>query len=497
MSTSAGDGSQRTAPVLPNVIFFTDNGHGLGHLTRLMAVARKAGGEFNPVFLTMSLGFPLLEEFGFRFEYFPSYMILDMSRARWDPLLLSRLTELVEATKARSVVVDHISPPRSFGWLRDRLDTVDFIWCRRGLWKEDRNREGVIRAREFDLVVEPADIAAPLDSGFTSEYRRGVRSVPPIVLVEPQDLLPRHEAREALDVPTNATAVLIQLTDSDPETLEHMIAHTRSVIAERVNGELSCFAPLHPLHGGGLSDIAGVAMKPIYPVARYLKAFDGVVSTAGYNSFHEVIISGVPAVFVPRATNSVDDQERRARFAELCGRAYWAPSVEAEEFRDAIHCMLEPDEPDIAAETARGLGPMNGAGALARIVSDRISGRRDQQGLRLKSVTQPPGRNWQYSHLKGDADVVLVEAFATTEASLRSALESLGAHEGQGNELPVVMADDTHADLLISLGVPFETVMREADWSTVDSGLAYRAYIDQRTSRAYQRYGASRTLRLV
>ena len=485
---------------VPNIIFFTDNGHGLGHLTRMMAVAKHAAGRFNPVFLTMSLGFPLLRDAGLCVEYFPSYTTLGISRRRWDPLLYSRLTELVQSTDARAVVVDHVNPALSFGWLRERKPEVDFVWSRRGLWKEGRNRDGIERAAEFDLVIEPGDLAGPVDRGLTADYRRGAVSIPPVVLVEPADLISREEARAALEIPQSATAVLIQLTDSDPATLESMIRQTHAVLTDVVGAdELFCFSPLHPLHKGQISTVEGVEMRPIYPVARYLNGFDGVVSTAGYNSFHEVAVSGVPAVFVPRSTNSIDDQGLRARFAELCGRAFWSPSVDNGRLPAAVRRMLDPGEGLIAADTARRLGSTNGAAQFATILADRA--RRSGAKLdrpRPGPTSNPPGRRWTYAYLKGEAEVVLIDALGMTDVQLRSQINSEGCFHGvRPDALPVVMAHEANADLLTSVGIPFETVMSELDWERICPGRPYSAYLTARFESGVDRYGASSILELA
>jgi hypothetical protein len=57
------------------------------------------------------------------------------------------------------------------------------------------------------------------------------------------------------------------------------------------------------------------------PIAPYYKAFDVLVSAAGYNSFHEILAAGVPAVFVPQEDAGRDQQIQRAQFAADKGLA--------------------------------------------------------------------------------------------------------------------------------------------------------------------------------
>jgi hypothetical protein len=111
-------------------------------------------------------------------------------------------------------------------------------------------------------------------------------------------------------------------------------------------------------------------MRPVYPLARYLRAFDGVVSTAGYNSLHEVVASGLAAVVVARETDSLDDQARRARYLDLCGRAFYAEAVDAPEFEAAVGRMLAPGEAAVAAAVTEELGPYDGSTAFADILAE-------------------------------------------------------------------------------------------------------------------------------
>ena len=48
-------------------------------------------------------------------------------------------------------------------------------------------------------------------------------------------------------------------------------------------------------------------------------AFDLGVSAAGYNSFHENILGGVPTLFVPNEAEEMDLQAVRARYADRNG----------------------------------------------------------------------------------------------------------------------------------------------------------------------------------
>ena len=59
--------------------------------------------------------------------------------------------------------------------------------------------------------------------------------------------------------------------------------------------------------------------RSLYPVSDYLGAIDLMVTNAGYNSFHECVYGGVPAIFVPNESPEMDDQHLRATYAYASG----------------------------------------------------------------------------------------------------------------------------------------------------------------------------------
>ena len=127
MSNSVG---RPTTSASPNVLFITGNGHGLGHLTRMLAVANRSAGRFRPVFLTSSQAYPLVRDFGYAVEYLPSYLKLGMTRVEWEPLFGSRVSGSITNIEPRAVIIDHINPPTSLLQVRAECEGIDFIWSR-------------------------------------------------------------------------------------------------------------------------------------------------------------------------------------------------------------------------------------------------------------------------------------------------------------------------------------------------------------------------------
>jgi UDP-N-acetylglucosamine:LPS N-acetylglucosamine transferase len=110
-------------------------------------------------------------------------------------------------------------------------------------------------------------------------------------------------------------------------------------------------------------------------VSRHYRAFDFVVSAAGYNAFHELIRFAVPALFVPMR-RELDDQAARARHAEHAGLALACEGPGSDRLESLLDEMLEPGRRERMAARARNLAIANGAEEAARLLSRLASGDR-------------------------------------------------------------------------------------------------------------------------
>jgi hypothetical protein len=487
----------RSAPVSapPRVLFLTDNGHGLGHLTRMLAVARRAHGRFTPVFLTLSEAYPVLRDHGIPAEYAPSAPRLGLRRAPWQALFGPRLLATLRRIQPRLAVIDHVGPPDALGTIRRDASGFEIVWSRRGLWREGRNLARLDLAGAFDHVVEPLDLAAPIDHGIAATRRRGLTSVPPITLFTPDELLERAKARAALGLPGAGRAVLLQLSDSDPARLTELIGRAAAVVHEVVgdDGPVHLFAPQHVLHRDTLESVPGVQMRPVYPVAGHLRAFDGVISTAGYNSFHEVVASGVPAVFVARDSATLDDQRRRAEFAELCGRAGFAEGVGAPGFRAAVARMLRTREAAVASAVTAELGHLNGAQRFADLLAERVAALADRP-LTLPERLPPDDQHtpalqtmrsgWALPpRADATASRVVVVAIDHDEPATLALTQQLAELQQRRDVKPVLLASSAaHPAAFDAWGLQFETAMTRDEWDGLATDLRYEDYLRARVA---------------
>ncbi len=300
------------------LLFVSQNGTGVGHVVRLLSIARRLADRYDCLFLTMSQAVPFISAFGFHAEYFPSAVYSGVSYTDWIHWLRLKVDLMIDAWNIRAIVFDGNVPYAAVAEAAAARPDVSSVWIRRGMWpdsEEDRKR---LRTQTyFNMVIEPRDFAEELDIGPTRPLRDTVRLVPPIHLLDDAEIMSRSEACATLGLDTDATNVLVQLgsgnnrdTQSVISRIERTIGSMRRVQIYNLRWPISDMPPI-PLPN--VHDLA------VFPVARFYAAFDFSVAAAGYNTAHEVLNHRLPTLFVPNTTEGMDNQRGRADFSAALG----------------------------------------------------------------------------------------------------------------------------------------------------------------------------------
>ncbi|QSZ49900.1 hypothetical protein AYX22_16780 [Arthrobacter sp. D5-1] len=309
---SAEEVSASEAMGLRRVLFLTSNGAGMGHLTRLLAIARASNKErVEPFFLSLSQGVPVVAAQGFPFEYIASSGAMAMPAPEWNEYLLERLRQSVRVLRPAAIVFDGTVPYVGLVKFLQESDLVK-VWIRRGMWKKDASGKSLSRESNFDLVIEPGEYAHDYDEGPTSS-RDGQLLVNPITVLEAEETLSREDARAHMGMAPDEKSVLLT-----------MGAGNINDIGDIQDAILQCFARSHPewqvyVTKPPIAESIGKSSLNVletYPLARIARAFDFAISAAGYNSFHEWTSMQIPTLWIPNEQTSVDDQLGRARWAQ-------------------------------------------------------------------------------------------------------------------------------------------------------------------------------------
>jgi UDP:flavonoid glycosyltransferase YjiC (YdhE family) len=337
---------------LPCILFFNVNGSGMGHLNRCLSYARRLRGRARPVFFSLASAIELIEEMGFEADYFVSPYWSTNSTFAWNSELAVRFGMMLERVRPDVIVFDGTWPFQGFLAACETFGSPSLVWSNRGLLKEGSKVVPVDESL-FALMIQPGELGAreseaPLEGGGTRAL------VPPVCVLEDDELLDRAAAREALNLPQDSRLVLFAL---GPGNLKDVAGIGHGLIRVFEAAGFKMVWVRAPISVRDVELPAGVMPLTVYPLARYLRAFDAFVGAAGYNTSCELVQAGVPALLVPNA-QLADDQVRRAHMVADAMLAV-VSACETDEEREAAVGKLLGMLNDTPAK--RAAFPMNGA----------------------------------------------------------------------------------------------------------------------------------------
>jgi len=322
---------------LPRILFFNINGSGLGHLSRCLAYARRMQSRARPFFFSLASAVEVIHDMGFEADYFVSPFWSRSHINAWNRELAVRVGLMLEEVRPAAVVFDGTWPFHGFMDACDVYGVPLRVWSNRGLHRKDFDPVPV-KESAFDLVIQPGEIGA----GFAIERaQRPGRKVttPPVTLLRTDELMNRDEARDALGLKRDGRYALFSL---GPGNLKDVSDIARGLIAEmRDQGFIIVWARA-PISVRDVPLPDDVVPVSLFPLVRYMRAFDVFAGAAGYNTCCEVIQSGVPSLLIPN-TQVADDQARRAGMVSRYAPVVVSPCESTEERSEAVLRLLEID----------------------------------------------------------------------------------------------------------------------------------------------------------
>jgi predicted glycosyltransferase len=353
-------------------MFVASNGVGIGHVSRLLAIARRFDKQKPIVFVTSAQAVGAIERLGYRAEYLPSAGYVGGDFEQWDRWFRYELETLIESYDPDLVVYDGNNP--SHGLVRAVTSRRDcrLAWVRRGLWGT-LSSPFIDNAAWFDLIVEPGEIDGQPDNGVTAKRRGEATQVPPARLLDEAELLSRGDAAKLLGLDPSRPAVLIQLGagfNRDVVTLiDRLVAALRQApqlqicVADWINGLQS------------ISYWPDVTYVRGYPLSQYFRAFDFSIAAAGYNTFHEIMAFGLPTIFIPNRHPTMDDQAGRAEHAQSLQAAFELHESDLEDLPDLIALLMDGKARDFLVVNGAKLKQENGAALAASLLARTVEAR--------------------------------------------------------------------------------------------------------------------------
>ncbi len=357
----------------PRLLFYAVNGLGLGHVTRLLSIARKVR-DIEPhceiVFLTSSEADNVIYQEGFAAFKIPSRNIRLSSGIR--PVTYARMVQtvtmnLVASLHPHLLVVDTFPA----GMIQELLPCLRWDLRKAFVYREQRSSVAADPVFQNTLKLYDLCIVPHLKTDVKMIIPEGLEVVwaGPIIIRDNTETLSRAEGRKRLGAPSDIPLFYVTFGgggDTEANGVREKIISNLAGL-DTPQGKLHLAVTNGPLHRGDIP--RGPYIIPVfdYPIAEIYPAFDGAVSAAGYNTVMELMHHKIPAIFIP-FERQVDDQELRSKWALEHKAGILIDFNNREELIQAALEILDPNVSQSMRHNAGELVPENGAMNAAQAI---------------------------------------------------------------------------------------------------------------------------------
>jgi hypothetical protein len=350
------------------VLFVATNGQGLGHITRLMAIAERMTADIEPIFFTRSAGSALIHQRGHATDYIPWSVNMGITNETWNKAYAQELLAAIESLDITAVVFDGTYPFSGLLAIQSVRPDIVWVWIRRGLWVNGQQLDETL-AQRFHMVVQPGELALDEDYGPTSRISGPVHKVSTILLTDPHARLDRERASARLGADSSKLTAAIQLGSQQNFDYERL---PEVLVKELIARNLQVLRIRNPLARPPDNEWPGVSTCSVYPLATCMSAIDLMITNASYNSFHECVYGGVPTIFVPNESPEMDDQHLRAAYADAAGLGLRLRAAELGRVGQTIDVALSDDFRTELRRRSSRLEFVNGAIEAARVIEQLV-----------------------------------------------------------------------------------------------------------------------------
>lgn len=356
----------------PRILFYAVNGLGLGHVTRLLAIARRVRGlqpDAEIVFLTSSEAEDVVYREGFAAFKVPSKTLRARSSIR--PSTYARMVQTITLNLLASfhphvLVVDTFPA----GAIQELLPVLR--WDSRKVFVFRAQRPEAASSLLTQNTLQLYDLAIlPHEEGSEDiPLPEGLRSVwtGPILIRDRAEALPRDEARSRLGLPADQRVIYVTFGGGGDAEIDSALETSIGVLSKMGLHAAVADAPLHRDLPTRATEVTFVRH---YPIAEMFSAFDGAVSAAGYNSVNELLHFGVPTVFIP-FPRQLDNQEARAQWVEKEGAGVALERLDPDDLRRGLEKILAPEQRRHIQREGRIIVRENGAERAAQAILDLL-----------------------------------------------------------------------------------------------------------------------------
>lgn len=345
---------------LMRTLFFTVNGSGMGHMNRCLAYACHMPDRVQSSFFTLTSAIEYIEAMGFVADYFVSPFWSCNTTYDWNTELAVRFGMMLEYIRPDVVIFDGTWPFQGFlAACRAYRHPLKLVWSNRGLLKKGTKKVPVDESL-FALIVVPGELGTAYNEEVLSNGTKKI-TVPPVVLLDDGELFDKAEARSRLNLEPQGRYALFSL---GPGNLKDVSSVGYQLVCRLQAEGFTIVWARAPISVQDIPLPETVMPVSVYPLVRYLKAFDVFVGAAGYNTCCEVVQAQSPSLLVPN-TLLADDQAERARLVANHTPAVISLCDTEDEMDNAVHSLLQVAK--TSHQTSRVLN-MNGARLAAEAI---------------------------------------------------------------------------------------------------------------------------------
>lgn len=296
-------------------------GSGFGHITRGLAVARqirKKNSESKILMFTTTKAENLLKQNGFFCYSLPALQDMKppMNAYHYNQCMGNTLKKIMDENHVTGIIFDGAFPYNCIVELLQAKRDILRIWLKR---EGDRLSydQGPLNfyKRFFDWVIIPDEVGSLTHR----QYDKNELLSPPIMFLEREEAKSRSRFCIEYNIPENDTIWYVQLPEWDPYyhvnlqfniLKELLFLENTHILVASTNRSDS-----YQLHE------ASIYYMNEYPNSIAFDSIDFAITSAGYNTVHELVYFHVPSILIPNKTVIKDDQLARARRVEALGGA--------------------------------------------------------------------------------------------------------------------------------------------------------------------------------
>lgn len=338
------------------VLFMVTNGTGLGHLTRGLAIAkrlREIDQQYEIIFLTTSLATEVLRENNFMFYYVPTKGLMpeEITWRVWNNFLSEQIEGIIGLYEPVAIVFDGAVPYMGLLANLNKKHSFKSVWIKRECYKKEFDNLEV-KEKPFDLIIVPNEVNDAICSNNAQKVYTN-----PIIFLEEDEAYLRERIRAQINLKDEERLFYIQLGAGNINNIESTLKTIITAIIKNPQYHILLGESIIGKHLNIRSD--QVTQIRNFPNAQYFKAVDGAISAAGYNTVHELLLFGVPTLFIPNKETAQDDQVARVKKVEKENAGLILNDLTPHEIESSIDYLVKNKEQ--LSTNAKALIKGNGA----------------------------------------------------------------------------------------------------------------------------------------